>query len=197
MSTVYVDSVQNRSSQQILPPAGAIIQAKWGRWDTRVRFAQGSRTRVGNTNSFMDLTLTDVRPGSWVLGWWQVSGESNGDVGLYCTRNGSFIDFTAGQSGQQVLGTGGNDAYWKILTMMFYDGNQDSTGITDTFRYFGPIGLTGDVTYALHVSNTGGSDSQDFAWNRTWSSAGQNSYENGVSTAVLFEVSNTLGGEGW
>lgn len=194
MSTVYADYVNNLSGQRIVNNRGTILQCNFVRVDTITTFTFSYREQYENENSnfLPSLSLFNVEnPNNIALIQWQICGEQGdqGDCGFYVLRNGSHINVTGGASGPNQMGGGTSGAYWSWNFGGFYDGNQGSTTNTKLFTYWGPIGITGDVTYSLRAVNTGGT-TRTFYLNRSVLSAGQDLYENAVSCGVIYEISS-------
>lgn len=194
MSTVYADFVNNLSGQRILNNRGQILQCNHSRTDTVTTFLYSYREYYNNEgqNFLPQLTLFNVEnPNHLVLCQLQICGEmgNQGDCGFYILRNGGFINTMAGASGPNQLGGSNSGGYWSWNVGGFYDGDADSTTNTRLFTYWGPIGVTGDVTYSLRPTDTGTNDIT-FRLNRAVSSAGQNNYEVGVTCGVIYEISS-------
>ena len=197
MSEVHLQApIYNRSGSQIVPVSGNIIQVAYDRYDGRATFVYSYREyyEASNMNWAIKLRLDNVSsPNNWIMCQWQISGETNSQSnwGFYVLRNNSFIPRSTGGSGpgEGNIGTG---QYWMHHQGGGYDGDDNSTPMTQCFTYLGRAGATGSLEYTLRMNDGGGGD-YTFYSNRTVGSTGQNSYENGVSVGVIYEISGDAG----
>jgi hypothetical protein len=161
----------------------------------------------------------DGRPGYWSRGWvqrdnastifalrltasnvqnannilvasWQITCECDNNIVFKVLKNGSWQDNTFGTSSAY---DSQNEWYWKGLICAYHDGNNGDTPSNYQLLYVGRAGTVGDVRLDIVMQHSSDSNTNVYI-NRCWNSGGQNAYETGVSTGVVFEIAQASGG---
>lgn len=196
MSTVRTKLIQDLSGNTILSNTGTILDIQYYRYDTRTAFYAGyyaseniSYDPQTNTHP-LRLVLNNVSsPDNLILCEWMLTGEENytSELGCKITRNGSFIPTDVGRSG-----TDSYSLWWQMFANWGFDGNNDSTPHCTRIMYLGRAGCTGRVEYGVWMAGGGAQQNALYYVNRTVSSTGQDAYEVGVTTGVIYEISGPV-----
>lgn len=200
MSQVSTRFITDLSNNVILSNTGTVLDVQYYRYDARTTFNYGypaseniSFTPQTNTHP-LRLVLNNVSsPDNIVICEWMLSGEENSTSNLGCkiTRNGSFIAADVGRSG-----TDSYSLWWQMFANWGFDGDNASTPHSVRILYMGRVGAIGRVEYGLWLADGAAATNNTYFVNRTVASTGQDSYEVGVTTGVIYEISGPIVGEG-
>jgi hypothetical protein len=180
---VRTNEVQTSTGKPILNSAGSIIQTVYVRSDAFTTFS-ASPSGDGTTISALGITISPTSPNSRIICNWVICGEvgAASDCVWLIHRDGALIT-TVGAEGRNSL----SNARWVGFAPTPYDVDFNSTPFSLSIQYSQIVGSTGAKTYAPAIRSSSAS-AQTFYLNRTITSAGQDSYENMVSTGVAYEV---------
>ena len=161
---------------------GSIVQTVFLRTDTLTSYASNN-SGDGTTVAALGITITPKSATNRLICQWMVNGEMGHDNVFLIHRDGALIT-TAGEEGRNSL----SNSRWVGYVAGVYDGNDTSTTPCNwTLTYSQIAGSTTARTYAPATRSSSASN-QTFFLNRVVSGAGQDSYENMVSTAIIYEV---------
>lgn len=162
---------------------GQVIQTVWRKMDFQASYASNYST-TSTPISGLDLTITLKRPNSFIYVQWWLFYESHHDIMFQGLRNGTqisgvFASFNT-QAGQQP---------WSGLASAEYEHSfdQSSTPSYEHMCWMDQPGSVGPHTYSLGSTCSNGNN-YSIQINRTWSSTGSDSYEVGVSWAMIEEI---------
>lgn len=200
MSQVKTRFITDLSGNTILSNSGTILDVQYYRYDARPSFYAGypateniafdSATNVHP----LKLKLNNVsNPENIIICEWMISGEENwtSDLGCKIVRNGSFVASDFGRSG-----TDSYSLWWQMFANWGFDGDNSSTPHSVRLLYMGKAGTTGLVEYGLWMAAGAAQTNTIYYVNRTVGSAGQDAYENGVCTGVIYEISGPVAVDG-
>ena len=157
---------------------GMVVQTVWARTDAKTVYTSLA-SGDGTTITDMNIIITPRYASSLLLITWMINGEMYQDNTFTAHINGAMISTV----GYQPYNIDVGNFYYSGFCAGFYDQNQDSTPSNYVIQYAVPAVNTTARTYAPAVR--GGNP---FALNRTISSAGQDAYENGISTGTIMEI---------
>ena len=196
MSQVRTRFITDLSGNTILSNSGTVLDVQYYRYDARPAFYAGyyqseniSFDSATNVHP-LKLRLNNVsNPENIVICEWMLSGEENytSELGVKVVRNGSFVASDFGRSG-----TDSYSLWWQMFANFGFDGNNDSTPHSVRILYMGKAGTTGLVEYGLWFAAGGSNQNVLYYVNRTVASGGQDSYEVGVTTGVIYEISGPV-----
>jgi len=193
MSFVYADLIRDLSNNITVPTFGSVIRTDYMRYDGRPGYYTRGWIAPSNQNVLFPLRLTAQNvphPGTILIASWQLSIECGNDTLFKVLIDGSWRDNSDGTSGQSAAPS--DEWYWKGLLGAYYDGDNSSTPSNYQLLWIGRAGTTGNIN--LDISPQTSSDSGDTVYiNRTYSSGGQDAYEVGVCTGVVFQISGVEG----
>jgi hypothetical protein len=176
-STVFVDS-----NSQLAAP-GSPIQTLYYRTDARTVY---SAPNSGNGVTVTDLNaaITPKFANSLILLRWMIHGELHYDSVWTLHRDGQLIT-TAGATGfnNQI----GNSRWSGVVATPYDINDQSSTPFHLYIQFAVPAVNTLPRTYAPAV-RASGATAYTLYLNRPVSSAGADSFEVGISTAVVMEI---------
>lgn len=159
--------------------AGAILQVQHVQTRTQGTYAASANLGGGAGTEIAPLTIniTCQKAGNRVVLEWMVNNECHWDVVYMVTRN------------NVVMANSSNGSTWSGLVTNNYtsSGDNSSTPVNDHLVFLDTSCLAGLNTYRLHIKGSGAS-AYTYYLNRTVSSAGQDSYEAGVSTVTATEI---------
>ena len=181
MSILKTDSITTITGKPLLNSTGSIIQTVYVRSDTRTSYASNN-SGDGTTISELNLTITPINANNRIICQWMINGELHQDNVFLIHRDGALIT-TAGEEGRNSV----SNNRWVGYASAFYDQNEDSTASNWMIMYSQIAGTTASRTYAPAVRSSSGT-AYTFFLNRTIGSAGQDAYENMVSTGIIYEV---------
>lgn len=166
---------------------GSVVQTIYKRYDTKSTWA--SSANVNTIISDLDMTIYPKYPKtSIILVRYCLSFEMHNDTLFRLMRNGKYGSVNG--SSQQ------NDPYnmenpsanrWVGTFVSGYDQDTSSTPSTRSYMYMDRADGDTTITYNLACSSSGGSN-YTLYMNRTVSSSGQDSYENGISSVIIQEI---------
>ena len=155
---------------------GMIIQTIYKRVDSKDAVAFATAGQVGSFITSLDTIITPKFANSLILIQMCLTYEVHHDTVFRLYR------------GATAIGINANDAnYWSGTWLPGYDADNDSTARTNHFFYMDSPATTTAITYRLMIQS-GGVGASTFYLNRTISSAGQGSYEVGISQVILQEI---------
>lgn len=192
MSFVYADRVYNRSGVETVPFTGSVINTSYMRYDGRPGYWSRGWIQYDNNGTIFALRLTASNvqhPNNILVASWQICCECSNDIVFKVMKNGSWQDNTFGTNSSYAPS---DEWYWKGLLCAYHDDN-GSTLNNYRLMYVGRAGTIGDVRLDIVFQHASDSN-QTIYINRCWNSAGQNGYETGVSTGVVFEIAQAGGG---
>ena len=180
-NTISVAAGHMLSTPKFYSP-GSVVQVQTVRSDTRVTStAPGSASFILIPS--LAISITPKFSNSKFVMQWVINGEIQHDALFLVTKNNALIT-TAGETSYNAEAGNTN---WSGFAASAYDQNQDSTPSTYTIQYFGTSSSIAPVTFtpAVRTSNT---TTATFSLNRAIGSSGQDSYENMVSTGIIWEI---------
>lgn len=162
---------------------GRIIQVRTVRSDFKTTYSapnSGNGTPVAQLN----IGIFPKFATSWILVQWMLCGEMQNDCVWLIHRDGSVIT-DAGYEGYN--NSYGNTARWVGYVPAGYDADDNSTPHNYFIQWYGPANSTVPRIYTPAVRS---SSSGNYTWalNRTLGSAGQDGFENMISTGVIMEI---------
>jgi hypothetical protein len=200
MSQVSTRYITDLSNNIVLPNTGSVLDIQYYRYDARPAFYYGYPsseviTFDSATNTHpLKLILNNVSsPDNLIICEWMLSGEESNTSQLGCkiTRNGSFIASEVGRSS-----TDSYSLWWQMFANWGFDGDNASTPHSIRILYIGRAGAVGRLEYGLWMASGGAEVNNLYYVNRTVGSTGQDAYENGVCTGVIYEISGPVSGDG-
>jgi len=185
MSILKVNQIRSPKNGSILFDENAVLLQM-----TRMRY--DSRTSVSSTGlqelTFSRIAITPKRSDSYLMIMWHLSIEiQNHDTTMRLFKNGSVIT-TSGREGYNNNVGQTNYSGYRVAN---YDGDDSSTPHTLTTMYHTPSENTSARHYSMGFRTADSSSNKNIYINRTVGSNGQDSHENGVSTAVIYEFKIT------
>jgi hypothetical protein len=181
MSTLKANVIQTVAGKTLLNGPGGIIQTVYGRSDAFTTYTAGT-TGNGLTVSALSATITPISATNRIICNWVICGESSTDIVWLIHRNGALIT-TAGEEGRNSI----SNNRWVGFAPAPYDVDNNSTPFSLHIQYSQIAGATSAITYAPAIRSSSGA-ADTFYLNRAVASTGADSYENLVSTFVLYEV---------
>ena len=183
MSTVRANGIKTITGKPILNGSGNIIQTVYVRSDAFTTYS-AAITGDGTTVSALSASITPTSSTSRIICNWVICGEvgAASDAVWLIHRNGALIT-TAGEEGRNSI----SNSRWVGFAPTPYDVDFASTPFSLSIQYSQIAGTTSTLTYSPAIRSSSGT-AQTFYLNRTINSTGQDSYENMVSTCVLYEV---------
>jgi hypothetical protein len=125
----------------------------------------------------LNITFTPKKAGNKVILEWVVSGEMHQDTVYLVSRDGVLLPNASN----------GNNNRWAGITAHEYDQNQESTPSNMVVKIVDLNSLATSTTYQLRVRSSD-NNTYTFYLNRTVASAGQDSYEAGLSVGTATEI---------
>lgn len=193
MSFVYADRVYNRSGIETIPLTGSVINTSYMRYDGRPGYWTRGWIQYDNNGTLFALRLTASNvqhPNNILVASWQLTMETDNNILFKVMKNGSWQDNTFGTNAGYAPS---DEWYWKGILCAYHDGDNSSTPANYRLLYVCRAGTIGDVRLDI-VAQHASDSNQNLYINRAWNSAGQNSYETGVCTGVVFEIAQAAGG---
>lgn len=183
MSTLRANAVQTIGGKPILQSSGSIIQTVYVRSDAFTTYS-AAVSGDGTTISALSASITPTSATNRIICNWVICGEVGGasDCVWLIHKNGSLIT-TAGEEGRNNI----SNNRWVGFAPTPYDVDFASTPFSLNIQYSQIAGSTSTITYSPAIRSSSAS-AQTFYLNRTITSTGQDSYENMVSTCILYEV---------
>jgi hypothetical protein len=184
MSTLITNKVEARDTHTLLNTNGNIIQVVYVRTDARNSYASAT-TGDGTTITDLNISITPTNANNRLICQWMINFEGNPNDVMLIHRDGSLIT-TVGEEGRNNI----SNNRWVGYSSFKWEGAAGDTNSTmdNTFVMYSQIaGSTASRTYAPAVRNAG-TVANTFLLNRPTGSTGTDSYENTVSTAVIYEV---------
>lgn len=163
---------------------GNVVQCRITRYDTKTSVATG--TSDGGEITGLRVSITPKFSNSMIICMFQIFGEgaSSHNYIFRVFKNGSLPTGTyAGLNNET-----GNTNWSGIAMALPYESDHDSTPHQSVFYYHDFPGSTNAVTYAPAIKNTDGGGSYTYYVNRSVNSSQSNSYENGVSFSIAWEI---------
>jgi hypothetical protein len=174
-TTVISESSGVVSIADEVMPAGSVIQCHHIIDNTRTSYSSPT-TGDGTRISEIDLPITLKSTNSKIICQWMLNGEIQNDNVFEIYKDSSLAT-----NGRNTNSTG----RWSGFVAAFFDTDWSSTPFNFNILYIDPNPTS--ATYNVRVSATGGTAST-FYLNRTQGSAGADSYENMVSTGIIWEI---------
>jgi hypothetical protein len=193
MSFVYADRITDTSGNITVPPYGGVINTSTMRYDGRPGYWTRGWIQYDNNGTLFALRLTASNvqhPNNILVASWQLTMETDNNTVFRILKNGSWEDNSFGTSSSMAPS---DEWYWKGLLCAYHDGDNASTPSNYQLLYMGRAGTTGNINLDIVAMNSADSNYNLYI-NRTWNSGGQDSYEVGVCTGVVFEISHEQGG---
>ena len=157
-------------------PAGCVIQCHHILTSTRTSYS--CPVGAGGTRmTELDLPITLKSSNSKIICQWQISGEVQHNQGFEI-----FKDDALATHGKNLNASN----RYSFFALVGYDQDYDSTPHTYHIQYIDPSPTS--ATYNVRVSSSDSGTGRSFYLNRAQGSGGQDSYENGVSTGVIWEI---------
>ena len=183
MSILQTNAIQTTTGKPILNSSGSVIQTVYVRSDAFTTYS-AAITGDGTTVSALSASITPTSSTSRIICNWVICGEvgAASDAVWLIHRNGALIT-TAGEEGRNSI----SNSRWVGFAPTPYDVDVTSTPYSLRIQYSQIAGTTSTLTYSPAIRSSSGT-AQTFYLNRTINSTGQDSYENMVSTCVLYEV---------
>lgn len=163
------------SSGEIAVGGGAILQVKNTLTSSRNSYT-GNNNNVGTNISPINTAITPSATSSKVWITITITFEAGHDTVFELYRNSTVIGRNTASSSR-----------WSGTFIPGYDVDTASTPRTNTYTYLDSPNTTSAITYKLYVHSSNGSN-QTFRLNRSFNSAGTDSYEIGTSSMTLMEV---------
>ncbi len=169
------------SATSSLAAPGVPVQMVYNRVDSKDVVAFATAGSTGSYISSLDTTITPRSSTSKILINYCLTYEVVHDTVFRLYRSIGGVD--------TMIGTNVNDSnYWSGIWVPGYDADNSSTPMTNTFMYLDSPSTTSAITYKLMIQSAG-TGASSFYLNRSISSAGQASYEVGISQVFLQEIS--------
>lgn len=188
MTTLKVDSISSNNQNYVdisntyIVQKNTPIQAVYKRTDAMVTYSTPT-SGEGRRIKELEISIKPKKTTSLLLLRWMINFEMHHDEMFVIHRNGQLIRNPGEEAYNNVVG----DVRWSGVGTSAYDYNNNSTLENLCLQLVVTANSTNWQTYAPAVRDTGGS-SQTFALNRALGSAGTDSYENTVSTAMIMEI---------
>jgi hypothetical protein len=165
------------ASGHVLSHQGKVIQTVYVRTDTKGSYASnpsGDGTQITPLN----LTITPTRADSIIWLRWVLFYESHQDTMFVVQQGSTLIGYN----------TYRGNVRWSGILAPLYDNDYSSTPNNNTINWFVPAGSTASRTYSLCTRSS--SSGTYVVWlNRTYSSAGGDGHETGMSFGFAREIS--------
>jgi hypothetical protein len=183
MSTVRANGIKTITGKPILNGSGNIIQTVYVRSDAFTTYSAAT-SGDGTTISALSASITPISATNRIICKWMICGEVGGDSNTVWLihRNGALIT-TAGEEGRNSV----SNNRWVGFAPTPYDVDFASTPFSLGIQYSQIAGTTSTITYSPAI-RASSATATTFYLNRPISSTGADSYENTVSTCVLYEV---------
>jgi hypothetical protein len=162
---------------------GKILQAQTIRSDVRMSYSSNN-SGDGTPISQLNMGLFPRRSDSWVLVQWMICGEANQENVWLIHENDTLITAAPYQGFNNVVG---NAARWVGYVPLGYDNDDNSTPHNYFIQWYGPVVNTEPRIYTPAIRSSDGNNRSWFL-NRTIGSAGQDGFENMISTGVIMEI---------
>jgi len=159
---------------------GQVLQTVWRRFDYPTTYSLPSGTLSnGYIFASLDLTITKKDPNSYVYCQWWIFYETHHDVVFRVFRDGALVGFNTTQ---------GTAAYSGIAAAEYeHSFDNDSTPSVIHLSYWDRLVTSAPIKYS--IGGTGGTTSYNIMLNQPTNTGGTDSYERGVSWAMLEEIS--------
>jgi hypothetical protein len=182
MSTLRTNQILSTSGKPLLNSSGSIVQTIFVRSNTRTTYSSAT-TGNGTTISELNMTITPTNANNRIICQWMINGELHQDNVILIHRDGALIT-TPGEEGRNSV----SNSRWVGYAAAFYDQNEDSTPSNWNIMYSQIAGTTASRTYAPAVRSSSAT-AYTFYLNRCVNAnAGADSFENMVSTGIIYEV---------
>ena len=155
-------------------PAGHVIQCVHVLSNDRTSFSVPNNN-VGVHIDDVDLAITLKSSNSKIVCSWVLTCET--------AENNVFNVYKDGSLATNGKNTNASDDY-SGFAVAVYDQDVDSTPEQVTIQYVDPNPTSG--TYQIRVANSNGTNT--FYLNRSAATVGNTAYENGVSSAIIWEI---------
>lgn len=192
MSFLYADNIRDTSGNITIPSYGSVINTSTMRYDGRPGYYARGWIAPSNQSTLFALRLTAnnvQHPNNILVASWQLSIETDNNTTFKVLKNGSWQDNRLGTSNASAPS---DEWYWKGLVCAYHDGDNSSTPANYRLLYICRAGSIGSVN--LDIVAQAADDGGRTVWiNRTYSSGGQDAYEVGVCTGVVFEIAHENG----
>lgn len=196
MSSVYASQIRNLSGNVSVPEYGSVINTSTMRYDGRPGYWTRGWIQYDNNGTLFALRLTAQNvshPNNLLVASWQLTMESDNNIIFKVLKNGSWFDNSLGTNNSNY---GQSDEwYWRGLLCSYHDSDDSSTPSNYQLMYICRAGQTGNINLDI-VAQSSSESNRTLYINRPWNSSGQDSYETGVCTGVVFEIAHTSGGQG-
>lgn len=160
-------------------PPGMVVNFNQIRTESRASYGFNGDTIISQLN----IGITPRFSNSLLLVQWSFNYESGYNAVFRIYRDGSLIQ-TSGYKGFNSLD--GNN--WSGYSPAQYDTNTATTPNPQSIQYVVPAGSTNSTTLQLAIRSSGSSN-ESFFLNRSFDSSGSVANEIGVSSAVIWEIS--------
>lgn len=183
MSTLRTNAIQTIAGKPILQSSGSIIQTVYVRSDAFTTYSAAA-SGDGTTVSALSASITPTSATNRIICNWVICGEvgTSSDAVWLIHRNGALIT-TVGEEGRNNI----SNNRWVGFAPTPYDVDFNSTPFSLNIQYSQIAGTTSTITYSPAI-RASSATVNTFYLNRTIASTGQDSYENMVSTCILYEV---------
>lgn len=192
MSFLYADNIRDTSGNMIIPPYGSVINTSTMRYDGRPGYYARGWIAPSNQSTLFALRLTAnnvQHPNNILVASWQLSIETDNNTTFKVLKNGSWQDNRLGTSNSSAPS---DEWYWKGLVCAYHDGDNGSTPSNYQLLYICRAGSVGSVNLDI-VAQAADDGGRTVYINRTYGSGGQDDYEVGVCTGVVFEIAHESG----
>jgi hypothetical protein len=189
-STMRFDRWQNTSGNTVATASatgqfyypGSVVQVQTVRSDARTTISSANSGN-GVTITQLNLSITPKFANSRLIMQWMMNIEVANNTVFLIHRNGALIT-TTNETGYN---SEAGNARWSGFASMDYDNNDSSTPSNIFLQYSCISGSTEPQTYAP-APRASDAVSATLYLNRTVSFAGQDAYENMVSTGTIWEI---------
>lgn len=181
MSLVKTNAITTVAGKPILNSSGSIIQTVYVRSDAFTTYA-AAPVGDGTAVSSLSASITPISATNRIICNWVICGEVGNDSVWLIHRNSALIT-TAGEEGRNNI----SNNRWVGFAPTPYDVDNASTPFSLNIQYSQIAGTTSTILYSPAIRSSSAS-SYTFYLNRSVNSTGADSYENAVSTCILYEV---------
>lgn len=163
---------------------GSPIQVLYYRSDERSQWSAPVGTpEIANRIIPLAATITPKRPNSLITVQWNITGEVHWNTNIVIFMNNTVANIPSYQGYNNTPGR------WVGYSSGTYDAAGDVNSTLEQFKilYSVVLNSTATVTFYPAIKSSEGT-ARVFNLNRTNGALGQDSYENGISTAVIMEI---------
>lgn len=175
--TVNNNTITVPSGHKLYAP-GSIVQISTIRLDTKTSIGYSANTIL----SALNISITPKFASSLLMVEWVLSYEADYNATFRVFRDNNLIS-NSGYQGYN--NTDGNR--WSGVAPLLYDGDVASTPNSQLIRHYVPAYSTSATTLQLGVIQSAGA-SGTIHLNRSFASSGADNYENGICTAMIWEI---------